>query len=85
MGVKVSKPLTALHGRPFFLTSSWRFLAVMSTARAGRADSCQDGAERAETGSWWSSPRRTVASNVGVGVGLGDVSARLANHEAKLN
>jgi hypothetical protein len=37
MGVNVSKPFTVDHGNPIFLTSSWRFLAVMSIARA---DSC---------------------------------------------
>lgn len=36
MGVNVSKPLTALHGSPFFLTSSWRLRAVISTANAVR-------------------------------------------------
>lgn len=35
IGVKVSKPLTADQGSPFFLTSSWRLRAVMSTAKAG--------------------------------------------------
>lgn len=35
IGVKVSKPLTADQGSPFFLTSSWRLRAVISTAKAG--------------------------------------------------
>jgi hypothetical protein len=34
IGVNVSKPLTADHGSPFFFTSSCRFRAVMSTAKA---------------------------------------------------
>ena len=37
MGVKVSKPFTADQGKPFFLTSSCMFRAVMSTARAERS------------------------------------------------
>lgn len=36
IGVKVSKPLAALHGWPFFLTTSCMFRAVMSTASAAR-------------------------------------------------
>ena len=35
IGVNPSNPLAALHGNPFFLTWSWRFRAVRSTARAG--------------------------------------------------
>lgn len=34
IGVNVSKPLTADQGSPFFLISSWRFRAVISTAKA---------------------------------------------------
>ena len=77
MGVKVSKPLTALQGKPFFFTSSWRFLAVISTASAMRHG--QRG--RAWEAGW----RRTIPGDVRVRVGLGDVSAALANDEAKLD
>ena len=50
----------------------------MSTASAGRAcqGQCQLGVTQA---------RLTVSGNVGVGIGLGDVSTALANHEAKLD
>ena len=34
MGVNVSNPLTADHGKPFFFTFSCMFLAVMSIANA---------------------------------------------------
>ena len=34
-GVKVSIPLAADQGRPFDFATSWTFLAVISTARAG--------------------------------------------------
>ena len=34
IGVNVSKPFAADHGNPCFFTLSWRFLAVMSTAKA---------------------------------------------------
>lgn len=34
MGVNVSNPLTADHGKPFFFTCSCMFLAVMSIANA---------------------------------------------------
>jgi hypothetical protein len=36
MGVNVSMPLAAAHGRPFDFATSWTFLAVMSTARASK-------------------------------------------------
>lgn len=36
MGVKVSIPLAADQGRPFDFATSWTFLAVISTARAGK-------------------------------------------------
>jgi hypothetical protein len=36
MGVKVSMPLAAVQGRLLDFATSWTFLAVMSTARAGK-------------------------------------------------
>ena len=81
IGVNVSKPFTALHGSPFFLTSSWRFRAVMSTARAA-----QRVISVVRRIAWREATRRlTVARDVCVGVRLGDVSAGFANDEAKLN
>jgi hypothetical protein len=34
IGVKVSNPFAADQGKPCFFTLSWRFRAVMSTAKA---------------------------------------------------
>ena len=42
IGVKVSKPFAADQGKPFFFTLSWRFRAVMSTAKAWRQEFIQD-------------------------------------------
>ena len=38
MGVKVSMPLAAVQGRLLDFATSWTFLAVMSTARAGEPE-----------------------------------------------
>ena len=78
MGVNVSKPLTALHGRPLRLTSSWRFRAVMSTARAG-------GGVRQHTRARRAAGKRTVACNVCVRVRRRNVAAGLADDEAKFD
>ena len=77
IGVKVSKPLATVQGSLLALISSCRFLAVMSTARAGAASAVC--VQRRRAG------RRTVARDVGVRVGLGDVSAALANDKSKLD
>ena len=77
MGVKVSKPLTALHGRPFFFTSSWRLRAVISTANAGEisVNIIIEGRGR----------NFTISCNVRVRVSLRNIAAAFANNEAKLD
>jgi hypothetical protein len=78
MGVKVSKPFEADHGRPRFLTAFCMLRAVTSFARAARgSEMCREVGEGGGT--------RTVACDVAHRVRLGDVSAILADDDAELN
>ena len=77
MGVNVSKPLTALQGWPFFLTTSCMFRAVMSTARA--AHEHERAATRRGVGV------RTISRDMRDRVRLRDVPSRLAYDQAELH
>ena len=83
IGVNVSKPLTALHGRPFFFTSSCRLRAVMSTASAARRRSVRAEGVRREHAE--RALMRTIARDVRIGISLRDVSATLANDKPELH
>lgn len=77
MGVNVSKPLTADHGSPFFLTASCMFRAVMSTARAASWCILSDAGPEMGT--------LTVTGYMGLCVGLGDITAVFADDHTQLD